>query len=386
VTYGDNGEDPNDLKEEEWHTWNIDLEDFNSASVDLTNVTKMTIGFGDGTAGGDGTVYFDDIRLYVPRCVPEKVIGDFTGGEADHYHVEVSPCVFRRIELPGGGDCVADMEEIEIMSEDWLDGDYSIYDLNGILTDFTAPGCWTGGMYNNALAFDGTDDWVDIDDGVLKDFRNRTISVWFKRTGTAVIDGRDIFGTDHEYRVYINLRTDQRLCSRLGESEEFGISAVTTLNQWYHTALVVKDVTVDLCTGEFFVDGTSKGSPLANQLRHSGPLLGANLGSYNNGTKDFLPGTLDDLRIYDRVLTDAEIDFLAGLAGDDPGNPWLWYKFDETAGLVANNSGTSKVDGIYFPILSPANVIDTEPKDSRKVNFRDYAKIAEHWLEEVSWP
>jgi len=173
-----------------------------------------------------------------------------------------------------------------------------------------------------------------------------------------------------------------------GDSDPFGISAVTTIDQWYHAALVVEDVAGGLCTGEFFVDGVyqTTESPPPDQPRHSGPLLGANLGSYKDGTKDFLPGTLDDLRIYDRVLTDAEIDFLAGLAGSDPGNPWLWYKFDEVAGLVANNSGTSKVDGIYFPILSPANVIDTEPKDSRKVNFRDYAKIAEHWLEEVFWP
>jgi hypothetical protein len=395
VAYGDNGEDTDDLKTEEWQTWNIDLEDFNTAGVDLTNVNEMTIGFGDGNApGGNGTVYFDDIRLYVPRCVPEKVIGDFTGGEADHYHVEVSPCVFRRIELLGGGDCVSDWEELEIMVDDWLDSDLSIYDLNGILVDPCWPSDNSQWQYDatrgsGTLVFDGNDDWVNIDDDVLKDFRNRTISVWSKRTATPTVDGRDIFGTDHEYRVYINLRIDNRLSARLGESEEFGISAVTTLGQWYHSALVVKDVAGGVCTGELFVDGASQGSPLLPQLRHSGPLLGANLGSYNNGTKDFLPGALDDLRIYDRVLTNAEITFLAtdGVSGSDPGGAWLRYTFDEVAGLIANNTGSSKVQGVNFPITSLANLTDVgEPEGSRYVNFKDYDVMVDKWLEEIVWP
>ncbi len=50
-----------------WNEWVIDLTEF--AGVDLTNVNTITIGFGTrnpgapGTAGGTGTMYFDDIRL-----------------------------------------------------------------------------------------------------------------------------------------------------------------------------------------------------------------------------------------------------------------------------------------------------------------------------------
>ncbi|UCE50098.1 MAG: hypothetical protein JSW47_08040, partial [Phycisphaerales bacterium] len=47
-----------------WNEWVIDLAGF--AGVDLTNVNAMTIGFGTKNvpaAGGQGTVYFDDIRL-----------------------------------------------------------------------------------------------------------------------------------------------------------------------------------------------------------------------------------------------------------------------------------------------------------------------------------
>jgi hypothetical protein len=88
-----------DVKEEQWHEWNIKLASF--TGVTLTNVTRITVGFGDGTdpypASGTGTVYFEDIRLYPPRCLPEYgPAGDITG------------------------DCVVNYEDLDIIARDWL--------------------------------------------------------------------------------------------------------------------------------------------------------------------------------------------------------------------------------------------------------------------------
>ena len=55
-------------QDDRWNEWVIDLTEF--AGVDLTNVSTITLGFGtrnSPAAGGAGTVYFDDIRLY-PAC------------------------------------------------------------------------------------------------------------------------------------------------------------------------------------------------------------------------------------------------------------------------------------------------------------------------------
>ena len=52
--------------EDEWTEWTVSLQEFN---VDLTNVDTITIGFGNRTnpvAGGAGSMFFDDIRLYLP--------------------------------------------------------------------------------------------------------------------------------------------------------------------------------------------------------------------------------------------------------------------------------------------------------------------------------
>jgi hypothetical protein len=56
-----------------WNEWIIDLQAFAGQGVNLTNVNTITIGFGtknSPAAGGTGTMYFDDIRLYRPRSTP----------------------------------------------------------------------------------------------------------------------------------------------------------------------------------------------------------------------------------------------------------------------------------------------------------------------------
>jgi len=50
-----------------WNEWVIDLQAFADQGVNLTNVNTITIGLGtkgSPAAGGAGTMYFDDIRLY----------------------------------------------------------------------------------------------------------------------------------------------------------------------------------------------------------------------------------------------------------------------------------------------------------------------------------
>ncbi|HUW18620.1 MAG TPA: SUMF1/EgtB/PvdO family nonheme iron enzyme [Sedimentisphaerales bacterium] len=113
VKYGDHGEDMNDVKVAEWQEWNIDLQDFIDGGVDLTDVNKICIGFGDKAntmPGGFGFVYFDDIRLYLPRCVPSraKPAGDLTD------------------------DCRVDEADLDIMTGQWL--------TSGIKADLTGDG------------------------------------------------------------------------------------------------------------------------------------------------------------------------------------------------------------------------------------------------------
>jgi len=71
VVYHD---DPAATQIADWTEWTINLQTFADRGVDLTNVNKITIGFGTKnapTAGGTGKVYFDDIRLLQPAEQPQ---------------------------------------------------------------------------------------------------------------------------------------------------------------------------------------------------------------------------------------------------------------------------------------------------------------------------
>ncbi|MHC4620104.1 MAG: sialidase family protein [Planctomycetota bacterium] len=73
--YGDTN-DVNDITAGEWYEWNINLQSFGDDGLNIEDVNKLYIGFGDRVApvaGGWGFVYFDDIRLCVgasayPAC------------------------------------------------------------------------------------------------------------------------------------------------------------------------------------------------------------------------------------------------------------------------------------------------------------------------------
>jgi hypothetical protein len=64
-----NNDDANAALVDEWTQWDIPLQSLADQGVDLSNVGSITIGFGNKanpTAGGEGHVFFDDIRLYKP--------------------------------------------------------------------------------------------------------------------------------------------------------------------------------------------------------------------------------------------------------------------------------------------------------------------------------
>jgi hypothetical protein len=65
-TAGVDNPDANAAQAGNWTEWRINLQDF---GTNLTNVNTITIGFGNRTnptAGGSGSMFFDDIRLLLP--------------------------------------------------------------------------------------------------------------------------------------------------------------------------------------------------------------------------------------------------------------------------------------------------------------------------------
>jgi hypothetical protein len=94
--------DPNAVQGSAWQEWPIPLKDFASAGVNLASVEKMYIGVGSRgatEAGGAGTLYVDDIRLYPPRCMVSLLRSD----------ADVT-----------GDNCVVDYADLQVMAGEWL--------------------------------------------------------------------------------------------------------------------------------------------------------------------------------------------------------------------------------------------------------------------------
>jgi hypothetical protein len=64
-------DDANAAQIDTWTEWVIPLQAFADQGIDLTNIDRIAIGLGTRgnttTPGGSGKMYFDDIRLYLPR-------------------------------------------------------------------------------------------------------------------------------------------------------------------------------------------------------------------------------------------------------------------------------------------------------------------------------
>ena len=65
----------------------------------------------------------------------------------------------------------------------------------------------------------------------------------------------------------------------------------------------------------------------------------------------------DDARIYNYTLDANEVTYLMSLGGDK-----------------------------YYPLTSIANLSDDEPANSKAVNFKDFAVLADDWRDELLWP
>jgi len=362
--------DMSDIKEPSWHEWNIKLAEF---GIDLNNVTSLSIGFGDDdeNAGGAGIVYFDDIRLYPARCVPSILQPD---GDLDD-------------------DCDADYDDLDIMAGDWLVSDYTGPGSDGVLMNFpTDNSQWVNDpCRDQCLDFDGLNDWVDLADDEFSNFQDKTIAFWVKiRTFPEPYPHVFSFQNagDAPYRIYIRTR---------GENEEGGIVRARFVDdylpnysvgtdEWHHLALVARNTGSNSASGEYYGDGTFLGE-IAGQPRHTGGASGVCIGSFNDGSSGFLDGSYDDFRVYDDALDLDEIKYLAEVSGGvaPTADMMLWYKFDETTGQIAANSSAYEFNR---PLTSVAELYDSEPEGSRKVNFKDLAVMAaDSWLEgTLLWP
>ncbi len=206
--------------------------------------------------------------------------------------------------------------------------DESSYTNDGTLTNMesgdwsaSAPGFTNGNPF--ALDFDGSNEFVTIADpaggeldfGASDDF---TITGWFNRDTTSnqdtIIAKRDSLGSgDPGYLVYVDNSSGQLIFEVAdGDGDEYSLSSSRSFfgSYWSHFAIVWDD---DSDTGtEIYIDGFSDfafDTGIIAEIDDLSNALDLRLASESDGGEPF-DGKLDDLRLYNRVLTDSEIQIL----------------------------------------------------------------------------
>ncbi|HCO95810.1 MAG TPA: hypothetical protein DIU00_18010, partial [Phycisphaerales bacterium] len=114
--------------------------------------------------------------------------------------------------------------------------------------------------------------------------------------------------------------------------------------------------------------------------------------------KLYINGVLDTPTDEDDVIggtTSGYTDVIVGRGGKDTDGSWDGlvddFRVYEVALTVQQvqtvmNGGDLPVVDTYVPLTSPANISDDEPANSRSVNFRDFAVLADEWLQQLIWP
>ncbi|MCC6301658.1 MAG: DUF4038 domain-containing protein, partial [Gammaproteobacteria bacterium] len=186
---------------------------------------------------------------------------------------------------------------------------------------------WVAGQLGGALSFDGIDDRIDtakspLDPGAT-DF---SLALWF-RVGS-LDDEHFVSQTDGTGTGRVWLAKDPRngLYSNLGgrvTSSQF----LPVLGQWHHAALTKSGTTLRL-----YVDGALRATSTGVAVEPANGIL--RLGSKKTGVDNFLNSLMDDVRIYNRALTDTEI---AGLYQTMSFPAWTRWETSLTSSVAYAN-------------------------------------------------
>jgi hypothetical protein len=273
-----------------WQPWNIDL---TTAGVNLQSVTSLTIGI-DGNAA-IGVLYVDDIRLYAYARQLITPVQPDPAGLAGHWPLDGNfndSSGNGRNGTPVGGPTFASGEIGQAISLDGADDYVTITGYKGVNADRTDPDNPIQQPFSVAC-------WVKTTD-------NGSLVCWGSSDGTGV-GGQ-----------YQNFRIDGgRLRAEHGNGRFRG-AAVVNDGEWHHVAMTVAEGANLWPPGtQLYVDGLkdSQGADTASAQNIWNLTEDADVGfgaRASHGADRLLIGMLDDVHIYERALTSAEI---AGLAG-----------------------------------------------------------------------
>lgn len=181
----------------------------------------------------------------------------------------------------------------------------SVTDVTGNGHDGTFEGApkWVEGKFNSALEFDGEDDYVIVADNNALDFTNKiTMMAWFSPNDD--LTSRRLMVKNDSIFVIFDFGDKKSIDFLVKPTNEFAESSTIDwkIGEWYHFA-----GTFDGKTLQVFVNGKLEGEkPNPTDITPSDLDLWIGGDDYGRQT-DMFPGKIDEVRIYNKVLTESQI-------------------------------------------------------------------------------
>ncbi len=253
-------------------------------------------------------------------------------------------------------------------------GDY-VYDQSGGANRGTPFGTGTlpaptpiAGRVGQAMSFDGVDDYIGMGSPAnLDDISNLTVCLWanVEDAGDGTLVAKDASSTGWQFMAD---GANELLTVFSGWSGGLGYAQWNTAtgslpkNKWTHLCMVynrtstANDPTVYINAVSVAVTETQSPS---GTMESDAP-MDVNIGSYDNGVSNFFDGNIDEVRIYNRLFTAAEIKALydrgtpnlANTGGTQPqggsdlaAGLALYWPLDEGTGTNADDKGVGQNDG-----------------------------------------
>jgi hypothetical protein len=307
----------------------------------------------------------DDVRLYDRALSAEEITRLYDLGGTTHINTTIN---------------TNDALENGLVGHWTFDGDLNtqVTDRSGNGNDGYIVGSATSSMVSigkigQALEFDGVDDEISLENQEVFDPSSAiTISVWARRTSTdrdfLVSHGGAVSAATTNYFFEIQDDDTVRLVLSNGDTSADIISTATYLDREWHLFTGTWDGT----TIRGYVDGVQ----FSDTQAFAGPLNSQDDELVFGNRSDFgsIPfgGSLDDVRIYDRALSDEEVTRLYDLGGTTHINTtitsndalenglvghWTFDGPDITADQILDRSGSGNHGGFIGGATTSAAVV-----------------------------
>src|SRR3989344_810106 len=197
----------------------------------------------------------------------------------------------------------------------------------------------TGGKFGNGGAFDGTNDYATIADSDTLSPTNKSLSAWVKFGALGTND--IIVYKSSEYGLSYGFTDAGCTASRFNFAFYGGgwycanSTTAPSTGVWYHV-----QGTYDGTNIRLYINGALEATTTVNAPSNNATAF--DIGSYSvDATAYAFNGTVDEVRLYNRALSPAEVSQLYNFA---PG-PVGYWNFNEKTGTNANDSSGNSLTG-----------------------------------------